>query len=299
MKKTLLASCIALVSVGAQAELKPMSEFELHSVTGQTGVDIELDIGVQIEEMIYTDTEVITQETIQVDTDGDGILEDQIVDVSDGHGGGLRISNITIGGGEGRTSLFGASNPGNTANLDNLKFAIDVLSNGDLQIVGRPVAGFGVGVVDIALTTGAIETLDINGDAAVRLIDSISMYGGALSLSMLVDGATNDISFRSEIGFEDIDIDMSTNGIVITDAYIYGGEWNNDPLASFSDTVADIFVTLRKENGGVTFDFSPSRTGQNVFDMGIGELTIGDGVVGSIAIEDLSIQGVSVNLSGH
>ena len=45
MKKSLLAGCIALASAGTQAELSPMSEFELHNVTGQAGVDIELDVG--------------------------------------------------------------------------------------------------------------------------------------------------------------------------------------------------------------------------------------------------------------
>jgi hypothetical protein len=277
MKKILLASCVAAISAGANAELTPLSEYELHSVTGQAGVDIELDIGIGIDEIRYTDTA----------TNGDG------------DGGSLAIEDITIGGGAGRTSLFGATDPGNTANLDNLKFAVDILSNGDLQIAGKPVAGFGVGVVDVQLTTGIIETKDINGDAGVRLIDSISMYGGALGLSMLIDGSTNDIAFRAEIGFEDIDIDMSTNGIVITDAYIFGRDWNDDPVASLSDTVADIYVTLRKEGDGVTFDFAPNRSGQNIFDMGIGELSIGGGVIGAIAIDDLSIQGVSMNISGH
>ena len=64
---------------------------------------------------------------------------------------------------------------------------------------------------------------------------------------------------------------------------------------------ADIYVSLSKEDGGVRLDFSPQagRDKQNIFDMGVRELTVGDGVIGSIDIDDLSIQGVALNISGH
>jgi hypothetical protein len=280
MKKTLLASCVALVSATSQAELSPMSEFELHKVTGQAGVDIELDVGIEIGEIRYTDT----------------------VTNGDGDGGSLVIDTISIGGGEGRNTLFGNSDPGNTANLDGLKFAIDALADGTLQIVGRPIRSNGIGIVDIEVTTGFVETRAIDDSRGVRLVDSISMYGGALGLSMIVDGATNDIGFRALIGLEDIDVDMSTNGIFIKDAYIYGSGYNReDALAQPSDLAADIYVSLSKEDGGVRLDFSPQagRDRQNIFDMGVRELTVGDGVIGSIDIDDLSIQGVALNISGH
>jgi hypothetical protein len=280
MKKTLLASCVALASVGANAELTPLSEFDLHKVTGQAGIDIELDVGIEIGEIRYTDT----------------------VTNGDGDGGSLVIDTISIGGGEGRNTLFGNSDPGNTANLDGLKFAIDALADGTLQIVGRPIRNNGIGIVDIEVTTGFVETRAIDDSRGVRLVDSISMYGGALGLSMIVDGATNDIGFRALIGLEDIDVDMSTNGIFIKDAYIYGSGYNReDALAQPSDLAADIYVSLSKEDGGVRLDFSPQagRDKQNIFDMGVRELTVGDGVIGSIDIDDLSIQGVALNISGH
>ena len=82
MKKTLLASCVALVSATSQAELSPMSEFELHNVTGQAGVDIELNVGISIGEIVYTDTEF----------------------EGDGDGGSLSLKDVTIGGANKSTS---------------------------------------------------------------------------------------------------------------------------------------------------------------------------------------------------
>ena len=232
MKKSLLAGCIALASAGAQAELSPMSEFELHNVTGQAGVDIELNVGVEIGEIRYTDT----QETIG--------------GVSDGDGGSLTISDITIGGGEGRNRLLGQPNPNNTANLDALKFSIDIGEDGDLNIIGSPVSGTGgIGIVDILLTTGEIAVEGVNGVNRHVLVDSISMYGGALSLQMLIDGPTNDIRFVTSIGIDDLDIDMSSSfGIVLEDMVIANGTYSTFVDSGLNPTpqarVANIDVTM-------------------------------------------------------
>lgn len=308
MKKTVLACCLAAASYGAQAELTPMSELELHSVTGQSGIDIELDVGVSIGEIVYTDTEVFTDQVIQVDPDGDGIFEDQTIQVGDGHGGSLRISNLTIGGIDDRNTLLGFSTQDNGPNLDSLILKVDVLSDGDLVIDGVPVDS--IKPVDLKLTMGPVETLAADGETVgVRLLDSLSMYGGALGLKMTVDGETNDIRFRTQVGFDDIDVDMTSSmGIEVRDAFFAGSQNDND-ASFFTDWIADISILMSQENGGVTLDFSkPTKSAQNKFDIGVGALIVGNGPdpvtgqeqnLGSFFINDLDIRGVSIHISGH
>jgi hypothetical protein len=289
MKKILLASCVAAISAGVSAELTPLSEYELHSVTGQAGVDIELDVGISIGEIRYTDTETF---------DGNG--------VSDGDGGSLVVKDLTIGGGPGRT-LFGFSSPGNTANLDNLRFKIDIDSDGDLAILGEPTSG-GVGVVDILLTTGEISLQGAPGSGAPEhvLIDSMSLYGGALALELRVDGQTNDVEFYTAIGVEDLDIDMSSSfSLVIEDAVIAGSNYlekirdNRSPDAS--DRVAKIYVNMDADspNGGVNFDFASNFEDENNIDVVLPSVALGGDQLGSFEIDDFQFRGVSILVSGH
>lgn len=309
MKKILLASCVAAISAGVNAELTPLSEYELHTVTGQAGIDIELDVGVSIGEVRYTDTEVITQEIIQVDPDGDGVFEDQIIDVSDGDGGSLVISNIFLGGDETRTTLLGkpTSTP-NTSNLDNLKFAVDIQSDGDLIIDGQPAGG---GVVDFLLKTGEIALESADRQSRHVLVDSLSIYGGALGFKMVVDGETNDIRFEVEASVDDMDIDMSSLGINISNAMIKdstfierGGIDNPSGLLISQHTfIVNMNMSKTEDGEGVKFEFLKDPFAPvndfNVFDVYVEELSIGGGLVGSIAIDDLDINGVSFVVSGH
>jgi len=286
MKKSLLAGCIALASAGTQAELSPMSEFELHNVTGQAGVDIELDVGVQIGEIRYTDTEEV------------------VGGVSDGDGGSLTISDVYIGGGENRSTLFGFSNPGNTANLNNLRFKIDIDQDGSLLVLGEPTSG-GVGVVDILLTTGEIAVEGAGGINRHVLVDSISMYGGALALEMRVDGATNDIELYTAIGIEDLDIDMSSSfGIVIEDAVVAGNAYNEKLAANrtpdASDRVAKLYVNMSTDVAdGVKFDFASPFDDENVIDIRMPSVSVGGSQLGGIVIDDLQFRGVSMVVSCH
>ena len=285
MKKTVLALCVAAAG-SAHAELTPMSEFELHTVTGQAGVDIELDLGISVGEIRYTDT------------DGDGT----------GSGGGsLAINTLTIGGIDDRNTLLGYATPDNGPNLDELIFAVDVAGDGTLVIDGKPANG--ISPVDIKLTIDSVTTLDSAGNTALTLIDELSIYGGALGLKMTVNGSDNDFIFRTQVGFDDIDVDLSSFlGMKIENAFFAGSNHNNDPEL-ITDYIADIHVVMSQENDGVKFDFGQAtRSGQNIFDLGIGSLTVGQGldartgqeqVIGSFFIDDLNIRGLSVEVSGH
>jgi len=285
MKKITLASCVMAASLSAQAELQPLTEYDLHGVTGQAGIDIDFDVAIDIGEIRYTDT---------ANPDGTD-------------GGSIVISDIHIGGGEGRTSLFGFSNPGNTANLDNLRFKIDVEGDGSVHILGEPTSG-GVGVVDIELSVGevALEGAGPNPNRHV-LVDSINMYGGALALEMSVDGQSNDVTFYTEIGIEDLDIDMSSSfSLKIENAVLAGGGYLERVRAgrtpSASDRVAGIFVVMDTDSvpEGVKFDFTQGIEGEdNVIDVVMPSVSLGGQNLGSFTIDNFDFSGVSLVVSGH
>jgi hypothetical protein len=285
MKKTLLASCVALVSATSQAELSPMSEFELHKVTGQAGVDIQLDVGLTIEEIRYTDTEEVI----------DG--------VSDGDGGSLVIENISLGGIDDRDTLLGQPTSDNGPNLDAITFAVDLLSNGDLRVFGE--GSDGVTPVDIKLSTGNIYTTDSNGDRAVTLLDGLTMRAAAIALEMVVDGDTNDIAFSTEIGIEELDIDMSSLGIVIEDAVVAGSLYldkiRGGRTPSPSDRVSKLYVVMdhNTTEGEVVFDFTQGFGDENIVDIAVPSISVGGEMLGAVTFDNLSLQGVSIAVSGH
>jgi hypothetical protein len=290
MKKTLLASCVALVSATSQAELSPMSEFELHNVTGQAGVDIQLDVGVSIGEILYTDTE-------EFDAAG----------VSDGDGGSLSIKDIYIGGDSTRNTVLGVPVTSNTDRLDNLTFQIDVENDGTLVVSGVPVEGAaGVGAVDLSVKVGEIAL--VGSDPADRhvLVDSISMYGGASGLQMIVDGPTNDIFFISTLGFSDIDIDMSSSfGLVIEDMVLAGSSYLEFEKTRFDpqleDRTASFYVRMDSDSvdDGVLFDFASPFDDYNVVDIDVASISLGDGAIGRLTLNNLDFKGVSFVVSGH
>ncbi|MEK9713884.1 MAG: DUF6160 family protein [Thalassolituus sp.] len=285
MKKTVLACCLAAASYGAQAELTPMSEFELHSVTGQAGVDIELDVAVNIGEIRYTDT----------------------AENGDGDGGSLVVEDIFIGGGVGRSKLLGQPGPNNTSRLDGLKFSVDLGSDGDLNIIGSPVSGTGgIGIVDFLVTTGAVALEGATPDTRHVLVDSVSIYGGALSLQMLIDGPTNDIRFVTSVGIDDMDIDMSSGfGIVIEDMVVAGPNYSIfieeglNPSPESRVFGLDVRMDADAVEDGVLFDLRTRLPNYNIFDIDIAKLSVGGDMMGSVFIDDLSLRGLSFVVSGH
>lgn len=291
MKKILLASCVAAISAGVNAELTPLSEYELHSVTGQAGVDIELDVGLTIGEIRYTDTE----------------------ESGDGDGGSLTVSDIFLGGGLGRTTLMGASNPNNTARLDALNFAIDIESDGTMVINGSPVSGLGgIGAVDFLLTTGEVALEGVSPLDRHVLVDSMSIYGGALGFRMDIDGDTNNILFKVQVAVDDMDVDMTSGfGINIQNAqikgpgYIESGGIDNPSGVFLTEHAFTINMEMDyvSDSEGIVFSFIPNSnpfTGvYNAFDVVLPEITIGDANIGSVQLNNLILNDVSFAVKGH
>ncbi|WP_369986038.1 DUF6160 family protein [Thalassolituus sp.] len=274
MKKTLLASCVALVSATSQAELSPMSEFELHNVTGQAGVDIELNVGISIGEIVYTDTEF----------------------EGDGDGGSLSLKDVTIGGAN-KSTFFQTPNivPNTSGLLDEVIFSVDVKSDGDLIVSGNPKNG---NFIDFRLTTGALATLDSDGDEAVRLIDSVEMVGLAAGLLMKVESTGNKVILSADVAIEDMDVDASSIGFKLEDVTVAGQNYLQE-IDTFGKAkplswAFPVGMIITPQNDGVEIELLPS-----VMDIQVGKLSVGGDHMGALRVDDFALNDVTLHVAGH
>ena len=291
MKKIAFSLSVLAASLSAHAELSELGDYDLTKVTGQAGVDIELDLALDIGSIVYTDT-----------TDG-----------LDGDGGSLSISTIHIGGGEGRSTLFGFSNPGNTANIDNFKFVVDVDSTGKMVIDGQPIAGGGVGVVDFEITADEVFLSAADGTKGATLVDGFSVYGGALYFKATIEDKVNassqaytNVQLSAQVGIEDMDIDLTSMlGLKIDNMVIAGAEYFETIEENGSATTTVRAATLRAnmfaepDGSGFVVDFSSSLSSTNVFDIYAPEVSLGGQMLGAISLDDVDIRGVSLKFAGH
>jgi hypothetical protein len=273
MKKLAFSLSVLAASLSAQAELTELADFDLTNVTGQAGVDIGLDVGIDIGEIRYTDTE----------------------ENGDGDGGSVSINNIHLGGAN-KSSFFGYNLVPNASDrIDEFTLKIDVLADGDLRIAGSPDNG---NAIDFYLGTGEIKTLTSTGQSAATLINSIDMTGIALGLLVRVDGTTGDIIMSADFAIEDMDIDASAIGLKFNDVYVTGSEYNEQieqfGTANLIKIGATFGATLSADSTGMTIAINP-----NTLDMGIGSLDVGGTSIGSVIIDDLAFNGVTLHVSGH
>lgn len=274
MKKTLLASCVALVSATSQAELSPMSEFELHNVTGQAGVDIEINVGISIGEIVYTDTEF----------------------EGDGDGGSLSLKDVTIGGAN-KSTFYQTPNivPNTSGLLDEVIFSVDVKSDGDLIVSGNPKNG---NFIDFRLTTGALATLDSDGDEAVRLIDSVEMVGLAAGLLMKVESTGNKVILSADVAIEDMDVDASSIGFKLEDVTVAGQNYLQE-IDTFGKAkplswAFPVGMIITPQNDGVEIELLPS-----VMDIQVGKLSVGGDHMGALRVDDFALNDVTLHVAGH
>ncbi len=280
MKKLAFSLSILAASLSAQAELTELADFDLTNVTGQAGVDIELDLAIDIGSIAYQDT-------------SDGL---------DGDGGSLFISGIHIGGGAGRTSLLGFPVSNNTANIDRFKFVIDVVSDGDLVISGIPTNT--ISPVDFLVTADEVYLTNASGQKGAILVDQFSVYGGVMALEMRLDSQTNVIGFSTSIGIDDMDMDLSSMlGLSIENAVVAGGGYfekiANNRTPDVGDRTAEIYFEMEARGDGMKIDFTKGLAGENVLDIDMPIVNVGGSLIGAIAIDNLDFGGVTLNVAGH
>jgi len=103
LKKIALASAIAAVSAGAQAELKALDDSAMGELTGQAGLTIDLETKYTIGEFMYKDA------------------------------GSVFLKGISLGANENETGTYGAA----TGLVDNIRVKLDIAGSGATDNVGK------------------------------------------------------------------------------------------------------------------------------------------------------------------
>ena len=152
LQKLVTISALALISLSSNAELKSIDDDALSSVTGQKGLTIDIDYGVEIAEFMYKDGGSIVMQGLRVGgmnhcSDGDEgqsggsyTCDDDNVGTSFNAADGIALDTRDQAG------LTGAPNSGGTTGRNNIRVYVDISGDGsDLGNNGTnpsPVLGF-------------------------------------------------------------------------------------------------------------------------------------------------------------
>jgi len=278
LKKSALVLAMAGLPFAAQADLKPIDDAQMGSITGQAGVTIELETRVDIGEFRYTDE------------------------------GSLSIKDISIGGAN-TTGLFSeitdfrdALGLDATTNLiDNIAIEIDVAADGDAIINVLPLTA---APIDFGVSTGE-WTLEGHTDSTL-LASNFNMVGAFTKVGITVDTATDRLNLNTQVGISDLDVDIDFLGLGIRDLKMTGADYMGTKLDGTA--AAPSVLTL-----GATIDmdvYKAARLGGsgdalaidlNTFaaDMSIGEVLVGGANIGSVMLDNLVVQDTTMRIYGH
>ena len=272
MKRLILVTLGIAAPLAASADMVSLSERSLTEVTAQDGVNINLDVNVSVGEIRYIDT----------------------AENGDGDGGGLSINDITLTGAN-KTDFFGNASviTDPSSNIDNISIQVDTFENDRVTIYVTPLVDQ---YVDFQVTTGPVNIVDIDGNTSVNLINSLSLTGllGSMYAEILEENSDGQrtaaqINLELQFAIEDLDIDASSLGIRINNAFVCGSECiesmrANGGRVDMSDAMVNIAGVIKTETNKAIIDLEPF-----VIDAGIGSLIIGGGNVGSFMFDDISL----------
>ncbi|PSF10723.1 hypothetical protein C7H09_07240 [Marinobacter fuscus] len=266
----LLALAISAASVSANAELNPIDDARMGNITGQAGVTIELETKVSIDEFIYTDE------------------------------GSLSIKDIRIGGAN-RTDLFEEiTDPairnlafGTTSDLiDNIKIDIDIADDGDALINVWPLTA---APIDFGVFTGEWS---LQGTTESTLLaNNFSMVGAVTKLRLRVDTATDKLNIDTQVGISDLDVDIPFLALGIRDLKLTGDQYLENPgiLTLGAEVNMDIYKGARADGSdALAVDLATFNA-----DMTVGQVLVGGTSIGSLTIDNLSVQDTSLRIYGH
>lgn len=272
MKKHPLFIPLLTASSLMQASFDPLDDADLGTISGQTGITIESDLYLTIGRFEYKDE------------------------------GSLLVNNIKIGGAN-KATYFGkdwgeSSHSG--FKLDGSLITVDILKDGDLVISGSVNPKLGGGIIDFGISTEEIQLRSLDGLHTTTLIDSLSVSGIVTKFRTKIDAQTSHILTETEIGIDDLDIDISSLNVKFENAFIAApsyfeslNEWGEQGLA-LQDITVSISTEMFVNNVGLQIN-----TEQLEFDMGIGSIAIGNESIGSIRFDNVVFSPSSALIYGH
>jgi hypothetical protein len=283
LKQIALVTAVAAAPFAAHAEMQAMDDAAMGTVTGQSGVTIELDTQVDIGSVIYQDE------------------------------GQLAISGVSLGGRD-TTDTTGAAGA-----LDNLLIEIDVEADGDAFIqVGTTeyVDTDGDGTpdqpvpIDFGVSIDSVSLLATDGsNDSTLLASNIGIEGDIAQLDIRVDTATDNLLVDTAFNITEMDMTLDFLGVSIEDMSITGANtFGADyaaaggsstspyagPFAAASVTVAAV-SGVNSNNGeglSVTID-------EFIADVSIGATNIGGASIGTIQMDNLAVTNTNMVVYGH
>ena len=189
-----------------------------------------------------------------------------------------------------------------SSNIDNISIQVDTFENDRVTIYVTPLVDQ---YVDFQVTTGPVNIVDIDGNTSVNLINSLSLTGllGSMYAEILEENSDGQrtaaqINLELQFAIEDLDIDASSLGIRINNAFVCGSECiesmrANGGRVDMSDAMVNIAGVIKTETNKAIIDLEPF-----VIDAGIGSLIIGGGNVGSFMFDDISLGNSVTTISG-
>lgn len=280
----------ALVSNLALAELTPVGDHELSSVTGSNGITMELSSVVSLKLMEFEDS------------------------------GSIQTNDVVFGGG-GVTASGAAEGLGQR--FDDLALTFDVESDGSLQIGINALASGLTGAVDSidwGVSTGAVDLVP-QGGTTTRFVDSVQARGKLLSADYTVSAELDASGYGkrySHLMFtvDDLDVGVSSQGLSVQDGYVTGTETGGLQIGSaelqdyfaretslsadqINESVSGAengFAVMNSSIGteevivdGVPQELRTIRVNAFAADVGFGSLSVGGANLGAAQLDNLRV----------
>ncbi|OZC36664.1 hypothetical protein B9Q17_16755 [Marinobacter vinifirmus] len=285
LKKSALVLAIAGLPFVAQADLKPIDDAQMGSITGQAGVTIELETKVNIGEFRYTDEGSLAIKDISIGGAGEGMEDEMFKDIDINRDGewGAFVNYTDL--------------------IDNIAINIDIADDGDAVIDVMPITA---APIDFAISTGQ-WTLEGHTDSTL-LASNFNMVGIFNKVGIRVDTATDKLTLDTKIGISDLDVDVDFLGIGIRDLQMtkntylekVAGKATGGSGPSILDAAADITLDVYKDQRfGSTDEALAIDLQQFDADMKIGQVLVGGTNIGSLTLDNLSVQNTRMRIYGH
>ncbi|PVY75314.1 hypothetical protein C8D92_10731 [Tamilnaduibacter salinus] len=271
-KTSTVALCLGLAPGLGMAEIQPLDDSQMGNVTGQSGVTIELQTRINIDEVRYTDE------------------------------GSLAVNDVFVGGAN-RTDFFSEMNldlAGSTPTdlLDDFRMDIDVLSDGDAVINLLP-AGL-LRAVDVRVATGewVLEGEGAGNTDSTTIMDNFQMDALIGSGTLRVDTATDTLNIQTDIAIDDLDFDAPFLALGVRDVVVTGADYDLDAPQPL-DVFAPVELNLYEGNNATGNSSLAIDLAQFEADIRVGGVLIGGTSIGSLAMDNLSVSGTNMRVYGH
>ncbi len=256
--------------------LVPMDDTAMGNVTGQAGITVEVDANINIDRVAYSQND-----------GGVGL-------------GALLIDNIRISGWQSGTD--GSGNP----IYDNLELQIDVdiAANGDAVIklanrgtsdpfqvgIGIDSIGLGTNMTDAPGTT-LISNLEIQalvGETTITATNTNPFAGG---------GDTGSLIIQSSFAVDNLEADVDMIGVKLRDVRVAAGG-NLDTLMN-GGTITIGSGNRLSDAAGAPPNAMRLSIGDSNLDVWMGDVQVGGGSVGSVAVQGLTMAGSEIAVYGR